>query len=65
MTVQVEQALGWFNESSGEGRAVYDKDYVALFVDTIGDAVNVVVCCVCFLSVFFSLYIYIYCFFGI
>ncbi|CAN0391315.1 unnamed protein product, partial [Hapterophycus canaliculatus] len=33
------QALGWFNESASEaGREAYEKDYVALFVDTIGNA---------------------------
>lgn len=37
---QVEQALGWFNVSSGTGRESYEKDYVALFIDTIQQAVS-------------------------
>ncbi|CAM9951840.1 unnamed protein product, partial [Scytosiphon promiscuus] len=38
---EVEQALGWFNESSSDpGRKAYEQDYVTLFVDTIGNAVR-------------------------
>lgn len=42
VSLQVEQALGWFNVSSGAGKESYRRDYIRLFVTAIGEAVSLV-----------------------